>query len=234
MKTIDLILPVTFMLCSNFLPAQHLLLNPGFESIDSAQTQGSCTIGLGYQGAIYAWRGINTVDFAHTLFPFSMRQSSPHSGKGMAGVYLKDQGDGWLPEILFQEIKPGILKGDTCEFEAYIKLSNSNIYTTNLFQIKLSNNNLCEQAETFQEDQIIDVSILNSNVWDWQKVDVTFIAARDFQYFAIGIFRKIQTRKQKATKNATVNGVYVWFDDLDLTVSRKPEQMPSILFDRQK
>lgn len=202
------------------IKAQNLFRNPSFEKIDT-NTQMDCSINFGYNDAVSDWVNINTVDFAHTSTPISIRSGAvkiqPFSGKGMVGVYLIDTGNGSLPEFIFQKPSTPFIAGNTYRIGFQVHFRKQDRYFPDKIQVRTVQENPCKTDFTLLKGETFSIPIKHSSLNDtaWIPVSLGFTPKAAAEFLIIGFFDLKPSVKRKRNAGSE-HGVYVFFDDMEL------------------
>jgi len=200
---------------------QNLIANESFETI-STDAMNDCSIRLGYSERLVSWQGLNTVDFIHQEYPFSQRSGhqkiSPNHGRGMAGLYLADAGDGSLPEFLYQKLAVNIKSGVTYRINFFLHFRYIDGYFPTKIGLALFDKDPCgvPWSEMILQKSI-DINLPDSVLTEdhWIHLSKEFIAHKDGLYVGFGSFEKKAGLVKKKSKTA-YSGVYVFMDDISL------------------
>jgi len=212
--------------------AQNIIRNPSFEKIDSNK-QKECSISFELIDAVSDWEGINTVDFATSTVPFTIRSGAakilPVSGKCMLGVYLMDMGEGSLPESFFQKLSSPLLANAVYRINFYVHFRTQDRYILDNIQIKTTKVNPCIvsrenlKGETF----IIPIEAKKITETDWLHLSSVFSPKEDADFLVIGYFEN-KTKLNKKSGKGGEHGVYAFFDDIELVCLTPNAKTPPI------
>ncbi|HAD12932.1 MAG TPA: hypothetical protein DCF33_10910 [Saprospirales bacterium] len=164
---------------------QNLIANESFETI-STNANSDCFIRLGYSERLASWQGLNTVDYIHQEYPFSQRSGhqkiSPNNGKGMAGLYLADAGDGSLPEFLYQKLAFNIKSGVKYRINFFLHFRYIDGYFPTKIGLVFLDKDPCGAPwSEMMLQKSIDIDLPDSDLTEdrWIQLSKEFIANKD-------------------------------------------------------
>ena len=185
--------------------AQELVPNGGFESFDHCPWQDNLL------SEARPWYNPNkaTPDFYNKCFPTDQIELPPHSGQGLARLFMDS---GWA-EYLATPLKQPLTAGETYQLDLYVSSPTPNRYPVASFGAFLSKQPL---VTTTQKDllvpgekpQFIDNSPQRlTQRYQWEKVGGCYTAKGGESYLTIGNFVALPP---------TLGYYYLFIDDVSL------------------
>jgi gliding motility-associated-like protein len=184
---------------------QELIPNGGFELFDNCPKQDNLL------SEARPWYNPNkaTPDFYHKCFPTDQMELPPHSGKGLARVFMDL---GWA-EYLATPLKQPLKTGETYQLDLYVSSPTPNRYPSGSFGAYLSNQPLTDYTHkelllTSSKPQVIDNSpqrLTKRN--QWAQVGGCYTAKGGENYLTIGNFVELPV---------SLGYYYLFIDDVSL------------------
>lgn len=201
------------------MPGQNLLQNAGFEKL-LPLSRSDCTITLGLTLELSDWRELNTVDCIHNSRSFTNRCGiPPFSGDGMIGLWAIDNGEGSLPEYLFQPLAAPIKAGDSCTLDFHLHFRPLDAYFPSEIQVLITDTDPCQDINFIKQPaQRIEIPITKAEQIDdaWSCFRQHFKSTMGGKFLVIGYFDNDFKLKKKRKKENRRLGVYILLDDLTL------------------
>jgi len=188
---------------------QELIPNGGFETFENCPRQDNLLTEAN------PWYNPNkaTPDFYNNCFPTAQIELPPHSGQGLARLFMDL---GWA-EYLATPLKQPLQAGEAYQFELYVSSPTPNRYPSGSFGAYLSNQPLNTSTQkdlllTGGRPQIIDNSPQRlTKRFQWEKVDGCVIAKGGESYVTIGNFVALPV---------SLGYYYLFIDDVSLVPIR--------------
>ncbi|MBO0934066.1 T9SS type B sorting domain-containing protein [Fibrella aquatilis] len=184
---------------------QELIPNGGFELFDHCPRQDNLL------SEARPWYNPNkaTPDFYHTCFPTDQIELPPHSGQGLARLFMDA---GWA-EYLATPLKQPLDAGETYQLDMYVSSPTPNRYPVGSFGAYLSPQSLITATQkdlllTGEKPQVIDNSPQRlTKRYSWEKVGGCYTAKGGESYLTIGNFVELPV---------TLGYYYLFIDDVSL------------------
>lgn len=253
-------LPLLFLLCwSVFAHAQrNLVLNPGFETVDTSYVLPSPPLDTFDFHNIPGWwnPGTGTTDYynsdgkhAHCGSRYFGRDVKAHSGNGFGGIYLER---GVWKEYIAANLNDTLKAGQNYHFSIWLAISPKSRYAMHTLQLEFWDVPYVKVANVRSEyprsnPKYPPVELTGTSsaslISTWKQFTVDFTAVGGEVSFVFGYledyWRSIELPQTPKNKN---NDPYCYYflDDLELTtapgppIPRKTAVRPIIYFDTDK
>ncbi len=193
------------LLLPDWAVGQELMPNGGFESFDNCPRQDNLLSEATF------WYNPNkaTPDFYHYCFPTAQIELPPHSGQGLARLFMDS---GWA-EYLASPLKQPLKAGEAYQFELYVSSATPNRYPAGSFGAYFSNQPLITATQKdllipSEKPQVIDNTPQRlTKRFQWEKVGGCYTAKGGERYVTIGNFVELPV---------TLGYYYLFIDDVSV------------------
>jgi len=183
---------------------QELIPNGGFETFQNCPRQDN----LLFEAAPWFNPNRATPDFYHYCFPTDQIELPPHSGRGLARLFMDF---GWA-EYLATPLKQPLDAGEAYQFDLYVASATPNRYPVGSFGAYFTSQPLSSPEKallvTAGQAKVIDnLPQRLTRRFQWENMGGCFVAKGGEKYVTVGNF---------ATLPVTLGYYYLFIDDVSL------------------